>query len=148
MDLNGPYLSFTTQPTTQTTSSPSSISYTGLATVSYGASVSSPENIGTLEYQWYEVGVGALTDGGNISGATTGTLSVANVTSGTDDNREFYLAASYLPSKSDYETGNPSNEPLNSDSVGIEEALCLEVDAVVPAFVDPATAIRVASFKE
>ena len=119
LDLNGPYLSFTTQPTTQTTSSPSSISYTGLATVSYGASVSSPENIGTLVYQWYEVGVGALTDGGNISGATTGTLSVANVTSGTDDNREFYLAASYLPSKSDYETGNPSNEPLNSDTVGI-----------------------------
>ena len=36
----------------------------------------------------------------------------------------------------------------NSDSVGIEEALCLEVDAVVPAFVDPATATRVASFKE
>ena len=119
LDLNGPYLSFTTQPTTQTTSSPSTISYTGLATVSYGASVSSPENIGTLEYQWYEDGVGALTNGGNISGATTGTLTIANVTSGTDDNREFYLRATYVPSKLDYETGNPPNEPLDSNTVGI-----------------------------
>jgi enoyl-CoA hydratase/carnithine racemase len=36
----------------------------------------------------------------------------------------------------------------NSDSLGIEEAVRLEVDAVVPAFVDPETARRVASFKE
>ena len=129
LDLNGPYLSFTTQPTTQTTSSPGTISYTGLATVSYGASVSSPENIGTLEYQWYEDGVGALTNGGNISGATTGTLTIANVTSGTDDNREFYLRATYLPSKLDYETGNPPNEPLDSDTVGITITPNIEIIA-------------------
>ena len=127
LDLNGPYLSFTTQPSDQTTSSPGSVSYTGLATVSYGASVSSPDNIGTLEYQWYEVGVGALTNGGNISGATTGTLTLSNIASGTDDNREFYLAASYLPAKADYQTGNPPNEPLNSDTVGMTITPNIEV---------------------
>ena len=36
----------------------------------------------------------------------------------------------------------------NSDSLGIEEVVRLEVDAVVPAFVDPERARRVASFKE
>ena len=120
LDLNGPYLSFSSQPTDQTPATGASVSFVGLATASYGSVVGgTAENIGTMEYQWYEVGVGALSDGGNISGATTRTLTLATVTSGTDDNREFYLAASYLPSQLDYESGNPSNEPLNSDTVGM-----------------------------
>ena len=51
LDLNGPYLSFVTQPS-QATASSGSATCVGLATVSFG--VSSPENIGTINYQWYE----------------------------------------------------------------------------------------------
>ena len=119
LDLNGPYLSFTTDPSSQTTASPGTISYIGIATVSYGASVSSPENIGTLSYQWYETGVGALSNSSTISGAATTTLTVSSVTSGTDDNRTFYLEVDYVPAQADYETGNSPNEPLTSSTVGV-----------------------------
>ena len=128
LDLNGPYLSFTTDPADATATS-GSVTYAGVATVSYGSVVGgTPENIGTLNYQWYEFSSGStpleysgtkLSDGTNISGATTKTLTVSNLVSGTDDNREFYLEASYDPAQVDYETGNPSNEPLNSTKVGL-----------------------------
>ena len=52
LDLNGPYLSYTTQPSDQTPATGASVSFTGLSTVSYGASVTSPENVGTVSYQW------------------------------------------------------------------------------------------------
>ena len=45
LDLNGPYLSFATQPS-EATSSSGSATWVGLATVSFG--VSSPENIGSI----------------------------------------------------------------------------------------------------
>ena len=44
LDLNGPYLAFATQPSDQTADNGDSISYTGIATNSYGIS-GSPENI-------------------------------------------------------------------------------------------------------
>ena len=133
LDLNGPYLSFTTDPTDGTAVS-GSVSYAGVATCSYG--ISSPENIGTLEYQWYEYQSGAtpatfvgskLTDGASISGATTNTLTVSNQTSGTDDNRQFYLEAQYKPAQVDYESGNPPNEPLNSDKAGVTIAPTINI---------------------
>ena len=133
LDLNGPYLSFTTDPTDGTAVS-GSVSYAGVATCSYG--ISSPENIGTLEYQWYEYQSGAtpatfvgskLTDGASISGATTNTLTVSNLVSGTDDNRQFYLEAQYKPAQVDYESGNPPNEPLNSDKAGVTIAPTINI---------------------
>ena len=123
LDLNGPYLSFVTQPS-EATSSSGSATWVGLATVSFG--VSSPENIGTINYQWYEYVTGEypytgtkLTNGSGISGATTSTLTVTNLVSGTDDGREFYLEAQYTPAQVDYQTGNPPNEPLNSTKAGL-----------------------------
>ena len=123
LDLNGPYLSFVTQPSEATTSS-GSATWVGLATVSFG--VSSPENIGTINYQWYEYVTGEypysgtkLTNGSGISGATSSTLTVTNLESGTDDGREFYLEAQYTPAQVDYQTGNPPNEPLNSTKAGL-----------------------------
>ncbi len=38
--------------------------------------------LGTLEYQWFKVDGGALTDGGRISGATTPTLTITGVQAG------------------------------------------------------------------
>ena len=131
LDLNGPYLSFVTQPS-EATSSSGSATWVGLATVSFG--ISSPENIGTIEYQWYEYVTGdypysgtKLTDGSGISGATTSTLTVTNLVSGTDDGREFYLEAQYTPAQVDYETGNPPNEPLNSTKAGVAIAPTINI---------------------
>ena len=123
LDLNGPYLSFVSQPS-EATASAGSATWVGLATVSFG--IVSPENIGTINYQWYEYVTGdypysgtKLTNGSGISGATSSTLTVANLVSGTDDGREFYLEAQYTPAQVDYETGNPPNEPLNSTKAGV-----------------------------
>ncbi len=131
LDLNGPYLSFVTQPS-EATSSSGSATWVGLATVSFG--VSSPENIGTINYQWYEYVTGdypysgtKLTNGSGISGATTSTLTVTNLVSGTDDGREFYLEAQYTPAQVDYQTGNPPNEPLNSTKAGVTIAPTINI---------------------
>ena len=131
LDLNGPYLSFVTQPS-EATSSSGSATWVGLATVSFG--VSSPENIGTINYQWYEYVTGEypytgtkLTNGSGISAATTSTLTVTNLVSGTDDGREFYLEAQYTPAQADYQTGNPPNEPLNSTKAGLTIAPTINI---------------------
>ena len=131
LDLNGPYLSFATQPS-EATSSSGSATWVGLATVSFG--VSSPENIGSIEYQWYEYVTGdypysgtKLTNGSGISGATTSTLTITNLVSGTDDGREFYLEAQYTPAQVDYQTGNPPNEPLNSTKAGLTIAPTINI---------------------
>tara|TARA_B100000287_G_scaffold137114_1_gene129095 strand:+ start:316 stop:2820 length:2505 start_codon:yes stop_codon:yes gene_type:complete len=135
LDLNGPYLSFTTDPSDATAVS-GSVTYVGVATVSYGSVVDGPDNIGTLEYQWYEFQSGAtpgeyvgtkLTDGTGISGATTNTLTVANLVSGTDDNREFYLEAQYKPAQADYKTGDAVNEPVNSTRAGLTIAPTINI---------------------
>ena len=131
LDLNGPYLSFVTQPSEATTSS-GSATWVGLATASFG--VSSPENIGSIDYQWYEYTTGdypysgtKLTNGTGISGATTSTLTIANLVSGTDDGRQFYLEAQYTPAQADYQTGNPPNEPLNSTKAGVTIAPTINI---------------------
>ena len=127
LDLNGPYLSFTSEPS-DATAVAGSASYVGVATVAYGSVVDGPDNIGTINYQWYEFSSGTtpaeyvgtkLTDGTGISGATTNTLTVSNLVSGTDDNRQFYLEAQYTPSQADYKTGDAVNEPVNTTKAGV-----------------------------
>ena len=127
IDLNGPYLSYTTQPVGITTNT---------TTVSYGAIVTSePTGTGHLSYQWYEVGVGKLTDGANITGSATtaavggaSTLTLSNLSNAADTGRQFYVEASYVSSAygsspitagTAKSTGNAINAPLKSDTVGL-----------------------------
>ena len=128
LDLNGPYLTFSTQPSDQSADTGDSISYTGIATNSYGIS-GTPENIGTVTYQWYETGVGALSNGGVISGATTNTLTFSSVTGGTDDNRTFYLQAEFTPAVVDYESGHAIEDPATSNTVGMTITPDIEIVA-------------------
>ena len=128
LDLNGPYLTFSTQPSDQSADTGDSISYTGIATNSYGIS-GTPENIGTVTYQWYETGVGALSNGGVISGATTNTLTISSVTGGTDDNRTFYLQAEFTPAVVDYESGHAVEDPATSNTVGMTITPDIEIVA-------------------
>ena len=116
LDLNGPILSFTTNPTgvgsTGVLSGGTgggSVSLTGIATATFPTSAN---NAGSIAYQWYEQGIGALSDSTNVTGTATTTLTLSNLITPDDNNRKFFLEADYVPSY--YVTGNAINEPLNS----------------------------------
>jgi hypothetical protein len=116
LDLNGPILSFTTNPTgvgsTGVLSGGTgggSVSLTGIATATFPTSAN---NTGSIAYQWYEQGVGALSDSTNVTGTATTTLTLSNLITPDDSGRKFFLEADYVPSY--YVTGNAINEPLNS----------------------------------
>ena len=116
LDLNGPILSFTTNPTgvgsTGVLSGGTgggSVSLTGIATATFPTSAN---NAGSIAYQWYEQGIGALSDSTNVTGTATTTLTLSNLITPDDNDRKFFLEADYVPSY--YVTGNATNEPLNS----------------------------------
>ena len=116
LDLNGPILSFTTNPTGVGSTGVlaggtggGSVSLTGIATATFPTSAN---NAGSIAYQWYEQGIGALSDSTNVTGTATTTLTLSNLITPDDNNRKFFLEADYVPSY--YVTGNATNEPLNS----------------------------------
>lgn len=113
LDLNGPVLSFTTQPEGLFRSVSGIATFVGIATVSFPG-VSSPDNNGSISYRWYDQN-GALSDSSSISGSGTTTLTVSNIQSPSDNDRRFFLRADYIPSN---DTGNAVNDPLDSN-VGI-----------------------------
>jgi len=119
LELNGPILSFTSQPTGLSTDHSGIATFTGIATATFPTQVpANPAlNSGSISYRWYEVGIGALSNGTNVTGAATTTLTLSNLVSPTDNGRQFYLALDYVPSG---DTPNANNEPLNSDTVSLE----------------------------
>ena len=135
LDLNGPIVSYTEQPTGTTGigtgiggTEGASLSFTGIATAIVGSSGTG--GTGYVAYQWYEEGVGVVENDDYISGAastgpvgTAATLTLSNLITPTDNQRKFYVQADYVPSyvvgvqsvtRPVYKTGNAINEPLNS----------------------------------
>ena len=135
LDINGPILSITTEPTGVTgigttvgSTGGASVSITGVATAVVGSSGTGGS--GYLSYQWYEEGVGALSNGTYITGTastgavgSTSTLTLSNLVTPTDNNRKFYLEVDYVPSYTvgvqsvtvpGVRTGNAWNEPITS----------------------------------
>ena len=83
LDLNGPILSFTTEPT-GVTGIGTTVGSTGGATVSVSGEAdatfpTSADNTGIITYRWYEQGVGALSDSTYITGTATTTLTLSNL---------------------------------------------------------------------
>ena len=111
LDLNGPILSFTSNPVGVATTSGASVTLSGFATATF-SSTATPDNAGSISYQWYEVGVGVLSDNTEFTGTGTTQLTISNLTSPSDNNREFFLQADYNPAQG--QTGNAINEPLSS----------------------------------
>ena len=116
LDLNGPILSFTTNPTgvgstgvVNGGTGGGSVSLIGIATATFPTSAN---DAGSIAYQWYEQGVGSLSDSTNVTGTATTTLTLSNLITPDDNDRKFFLEADYVPSY--YVTGNAINEPLNS----------------------------------
>jgi len=133
LELNGPNISFTTQPQSVTINRSGSTSFTATATATFP--VQNPPNpatgTGSIVYQWYEISFGALSAGSNstlqatISGSGTNVLTISNA---TRNNLEFYVVADYVPSAYSQppgsevnvgtarSTGNATNEPITSNT--------------------------------
>lgn len=116
LELNGPILSFVTQPTGVTVEHTGIATFTGIGTATFPTQdpANPALNSGSISYRWYEVGVGALSDGTNVVGSATTILTLSNLVSPTDNGRQFYLGLDYVPSG---DTPNANNEIFNSDII-------------------------------
>ena len=129
LELNGPNLSFTENPVGVGSTVTGSVTMSGISTVSWASTT--PSSIGVISYQWYEVNVGVLSDDTNISGSATTTVTISNLKSPQDNNREFYLEAEYTPTD-EYGsilkgTGSALNGPLNSGIATITVTPLIEI---------------------
>ena len=142
LDLNGPVLSFTTNPTGVGSTGVGvgstgggSVSLTGIATYSFQGNEYADLD-GTISYQWYE-GSTAVENDTYITGAATTILTLTNLITPTDNDRKFYLQADFVPGytgpSTTYLTGNALNEPLNS-GVGT-----VSVDPLIEIIAQPAS---------
>ena len=153
LDLNGPTLSFTTQPTGLTTTIGLACTFTGIATVSFPAGTAIEGNIA---YRWYNSTDGsAITDGNRsnsrggittFSGAGTTSLSIINVQFTEDHNDEYYLEADFKPVgywQPGDESPNPNaiNDKLNSNTVQLLVPARLEIVLQPEAEIEASTAI-------
>ena len=126
LDLNGPILSFTTNPTDVIICAGVAATFIGIATATFPSQTPSnpATNTGIITYRWYDQS-GPLSDGTisgvTISGAGTSTLSLYNNT----QTRRVFLRADYIPSAyqsaspvtagTARSTGNSINEPIDSN---------------------------------
>jgi hypothetical protein len=118
LDLNGPYMSFTSIPSGISGNPGATVSLTGIATASFLGVGATTVNDGVVLYRWYEVGVGALSDGNRLSGTSTNTLTISNLQSPGDSNRRFYLEAKYQSTAYENRSGGKNGNhitPANSD---------------------------------
>ena len=130
LDLNGPILSFTTNPVGVASTGVNigstgggTATFTGIATATFPNAAS---NTGSIAYQWYDQN-GAISNGTYVTGAATTTLTISNLITPTDHNRQIYVVADYVPSAygqgpitagTARSTGNAINDPISSN-VGI-----------------------------
>ena len=75
LDLNGPSLEFSTQPTGVTTTIGLAVTFTGIATVSFSAGYAIEGNIA---YQWYNNTDGSAVSDGNRSNSRGGITTPCN----------------------------------------------------------------------
>ena len=87
LDLNGPILGFSTNPVGVGTTNGGSVTLSGIATAEFP---NAAENNGSISYQWYEVGEGSVSNGANITGAATTTITLSNLYTPGDHGRQFF----------------------------------------------------------
>jgi hypothetical protein len=118
LDLNGPILSFS-QPPESVYAVSGIATFVGIATATFPQSERAT-NSGTISYQWYDAS-GPLSDGTYVTGSATTTLTLSNMYSAENNNKEYYLRATYNSSAygspgAGKSTGNAINSPLDSDN--------------------------------
>ena len=138
LDLNGPTIAISENPTDVTTQAVGVTSFVGVAgtvgiatfigvsTVSLGTpnapGVSTSQ--GSFIYQWHTGDGVKVTDGINISGSGTTTLTISNITSPDDDGKSFYLESAFSSGTYDTTTGrgvgNALNGPLKTSTATLK----------------------------
>ena len=134
LDLNGPILSFITQPQSVSVCDGGSATFVGIATAFFPTQdpPNPASNTGTLSYRWNAEGFGPLTDGtfqgASIAGSGTTTLTITNAKSPAANGLRLFVGVDYVPSAysqpvgsavtvgTGRSTGNAVNEILNSNS--------------------------------
>jgi len=134
LQINGPILSFITDPSNITVGIGQTVIFTGLATATFPTQVPANDAVGmgTIAYRWYEVGNGALSDfsapTSAIVGSGTTFLQIHNPQI-VDKGRQFYLGADYVPNYPVPNVGfgtttpitpNALNEPHFSNSASLD----------------------------
>ena len=132
LDLNGPVLAYTTQPSDASGDKDASVTFTVAAEATFPNDTGA-EDGGTITFQWFEVGVGALSNGGQFSGVTTATLTVSDLRTPQDQGRKFYCEISYSSNdeygSADSGTGSAINQPFKSDEATLSVNPELEIIA-------------------
>ena len=114
LDLNGPTLKVNTQPEDVTLDVGASPTVVGVVTAFFPNRVGEVSVNGTVNHQWHEVGVGALSDTSVITGTATTELSFSTIVSPDDDGRQFFVRSTFTPTAP---TGDAANEPVDSNTV-------------------------------
>lgn len=138
LDLNGPFIEFTSSPEGVVACPGDSISLSGIATVYFldepsGTPINPVIATGSLSYQWYEVSGESyipLSNRKNISGAATTSLTISDINE-TYNGKQYAVSVDYVPSAyaqpegsavtvgTARSTGNAINEILYSSPVTI-----------------------------
>ena len=127
LDLNGPTIAISENPTEVITQAVGVTSFVGVAgTVGVAtfigvstATLGTPNapgvstSQGSFIYQWHSGDGTKLTDGVNISGSGTTTLTISNITSPDDDGRSYYLESAFSSGTYDTTTGRGVGYALN-----------------------------------
>jgi len=126
LDLNGPILSFTTNPENVLVNNAGIATFVGIATATFPTQIpaNSATSTGSISYQWYDSNVGRLSNSTYVTGTATSTLTLSNLISPTDHKRQVYVIADYVPSAyqssspitagTARSTGNAINQSINS----------------------------------
>jgi len=134
LDLNGPVLAYTTQPSDASGNKGASVTFTVAAEATFPNDTGA-EDGGTITFQWFEDGgsVTGLTNGGQFSGVTTATLTVSDLRTPQDQGRKFYCEISYSSNdeygSADSGTGSAINQPLKSNEATVSVNPELEIIA-------------------
>jgi hypothetical protein len=153
LDLNGPFIEFTTQPSNKFACTGDSFSINAVASVFFldepsGTPINPAVPTGTLSYQWYEVVGGSyvpVSDNSVISGSKTSTLTFSNI-SESYRGKQYIVGVDYVPSAyaqpqgsavtvgTARSTGNAINEILysNISTINVGSVITITQDTYPP----------------
>ena len=119
LEINGPTLSFTRQPTGAFGNYNGSVQLIGIATAKFtqeiapGITTGIGATTGNINYRWYKEGTGFVSDGAKYVGTGTTTLTITGIAT-ADHNSQYFLVIDYVPDPYPANAPNAWNEPFTS----------------------------------
>ena len=119
LEINGPTLSFTQQPTGAFGNYNGSVQLVGIATARFtqeiapGITTGIGATTGNINYRWYKEGTGFVSDGAKYVGSGTTTLTISGIAT-ADHNSQYFLVIDYVPDPYPANAPNAWNEPFTS----------------------------------